>query len=156
MNIFFTNPNPIRCAEYLDNARCSKMILESCQMLATAVIENGGSAPYKSTHKNHPSTKWATESLDNWLWLWNHMVALAKEHKRRTGKTHKSFRVFIQSDIKLQARKLIPSKGITEKPNCAARKDMGICYKHIRNIYQAYQLYLQYRWKTDKRIPKWS
>lgn len=156
MNIFFTSKSPLQCAKYLDDVRCSKMILESCQMLATAVIVNGGTAPYKITHKNHPSTVWATKSLENWQWLWNHMVALAMEHKRRKGTIHKSFKVFINSDIKLQAQQLIPKLGLTSKPNCAARDSLGVSYKHMDNIYDAYKLYLNHRWKLDKRQPKWS
>lgn len=156
MNIFFTDPSPIKCAKYLDDKRVIKMILESCQMLATAVRENGGTAPYKSTHINHPSTKWATESYENWKWLWNHMVALAMEYKRRKGKVHKSFLIFIKSDIKSQAKNLIPSKGLTSKPNCAANDSKGINCKHIVDIYTAYQVYLNMRWDTDKRDPVWS
>lgn len=156
MNIFFTDPSPVKSAKYLDTKRVNKMILESCQMLATAITENGGTAPYKSTHKNHPSTKWAAESYENWKWLWNHMVALAMEYKRRRGKVHKSFLKFINSDIKLQARKVIPSKGLTSKPNCAANQSFGVSYKHIQDVYTAYQLYLADRWETDKMEPVWS
>lgn len=156
MNIFFTDPSPIKSAQYLDTKRVNKMILESCQMLATAVVENGGTAPYKPTHKNHPSTKWAAQSYENWKWLWNHMVALAMEYKKRRGKVHKSFQKFINSDIKLQAAKVIPSLGLTEKPNCAANESVGVSYKHIDDVYEAYQLYLNDRWDMDKREPVWT
>lgn len=155
MNIFFTDQCPIKCAKNLDTKRVNKMILESCQMLATAVNENGGSAIYKSTHKKHPSTLWATESYSNWRWLWNHMVALALEYKKRRGKVHASFKKFIKSDIKVQAKKYIQDKGLTDKPNCAARQDMGISYKHLDDVYTAYKLYLADRWETDKREPVW-
>lgn len=37
MNIFVTSPCPIESAQYLDNSRVNKMILESCQMLFTAL-----------------------------------------------------------------------------------------------------------------------
>ena len=156
MNIFFTDPNPKKCAQYLDNKRVVKMVLESCQMLATAVNERGGNAPYKSTHKNHPSNVWVRESYSNFMWLWRHMTFLAKEYESRYGKQHKSYLKFINSDILIQARKLLPRKGLTSKPNCAANQDKGISYKHISNIYQAYQLYLNDRWETDTNEVKWS
>lgn len=156
MNIFFTDKSPIKSAKYLDTKRVNKMILESCQMLSTAVIQNGGQAPYKSTHKNHPSTLWATHSYENWTWLWNHMVALALEYKKRRGKVHKSFLKFINSDIKLQAKKHIPSKGLTKKPNCAANQQFNVSYKHVENVYEAYKLYLNDRWDTDKLTPVWE
>ena len=156
MNIFFTDPSPIKSAKYLDTKRVNKMILESCQMLATAVNENGGKAIYKSTHKNHPSTKWATYSYDNWKWLWNHMVALAMEYKRRRGKVHASFMKFVKSDIKQQAMAVLPKNGLTDKPNCAANQSVGVSYKHVDDVYEAYKLYLCDRWETDKRTPVWD
>lgn len=156
MNIFFTDECPVKCAEYLDTKRVNKMILESCQMLSTAINENGGTGIYKSTHKNHPSTKWTTESYENWLWLWKHMVALGVEYKKRRGKVHKSFKTFVVSDIKKQARDFIPHNGITKKPNCAANKSVGLDFKNHNDIYEAYQLYLNERWDRDKREPTWS
>lgn len=132
------------------------MILESCQMLATAINENGGKAPYKSTHKNHPSNIWCRESYENWIWLWNHMVALQYEYKKRRGKVHKSFLIFLKSDVKLQAKKVIPSKGLTKKPNCAANKSKGVDCKHIGDIYEAYRQYLSMRWEGDKHEPRWD
>lgn len=156
MNIFFTDPCPKKCAEYLDTKRVNKMILESCQMLSTAINETGGQGIYKSTHKNHPSNVWARESYQNWLWLYHHMIALGMEYKRRRGKIHKSFRAFITSDIKRQAMQALPSKGLTKKPNCAANMSLGISYKDVDNIYKAYKLYLSDRWENDKREPIWE
>ena len=31
---------------------------------------------YKLAHKNHPSTIWVRSSLENYTWLYDHMVAL--------------------------------------------------------------------------------
>ena len=156
MNIFFTDPDPVKCAEYLDNKRVVKMVLESCQMLATAINETGGKAPYKSTHKNHPSNVWVRESYDNFMWLWEHMVALSDEYERRYGKKHKSYLIFTNSDILVQAQSLLPKLGLTSKPNCAANQDKGISYKHISDIYTAYKLYLNDRWETDTNDVQWS
>ena len=156
MNIFFTDPSPAQCAKNLDTKRVNKMILESCQMLATAINEHGGEAPYKSTHKNHPSNIWVRESYDNWLWLWKHMVALTWEYKKRRGKIHKSFLKFSDSNVKEQALELLGRKGLTGKPNCAARESLGISYKHVGNIYVAYQLYLNDRWESDRVEPVWD
>ena len=155
MNIFFTDPCVIQCAKNLDTKRVNKMILESCQMLATAINENGGKAPYKSTHKNHPSNAWTRESYENWVWLWKHMVALTWEYKRRRGKIHKSFLKFTNSNVKEQAVELLEKRGLTEKPNCAARESLGISYKHVEDIYLAYKLYLNDRWECDSVEPTW-
>lgn len=156
MNIFFTDKSPLKSAQYLDTKRVIKMILESCQMLATAINENDGVAPYKSTHKNHPSNVWSRESYENWNWLWYHMVSLQMEYKRRRGKVHKSFLIFLKSDIKLQARQLLPSKGLTKKPNCAANESKGVNFKHVDDIYDAYKQYLCVRWEGDAKEPTWK
>ena len=156
INIFFTSPCPLECAKNLDTKRVNKMILESCQMLSTAINENGGVGIYKSTHKNHPSTKWATESYENWMWLWKHMISLGIEYKKRRGKVHKSFKTFVLSDIRNKAECLLPKKGLTDFPNCAANKELGISYKHHKNVHTAYMLYLNARWDNDKREPTWS
>lgn len=156
MNIFFTDPCPIKCAENLDTKRVNKMILESCQMLCTAINLSGGISPYKSTHKNHPSSVWARKTLANWNWLWDHMVALTKEYEKRRGKTHLSYTKMMEADLPKIADKLLPNLPLTEKPNCAARKSMGISYKHVEDVYTAYQLYLDDRWNTDKFEPTWS
>ncbi len=47
-------------------------------------------APYKLSHKNHPMTLWAGDTLPNWGWTLLHGLALAKEYTRRYGKVHKS------------------------------------------------------------------
>lgn len=156
MNIFFTDPCPKKSAEYLDNKRVVKMILESCQMLSTAINELGGKAPYRSTHKNHPSNVWVRESYENFMWLWNHMEALSEEYLTRYGKQHKSYLIFKNSDILVQAKQLLPNKGLTKKPNCAANQSLGISYKHVEDIYSAYKLYLNDRWENDVNEVKWS
>ena len=79
MNIFKLD-EPIRsCAQMHCDKHVSKMILESAQMLCTALWVNGQSAPYKAVHAKHPCTLWAAESLDNWLWLKELAIYLNEE-----------------------------------------------------------------------------
>jgi len=72
-----------------DNLRTVKMLLESTQLLSSAMHLNGMIGCYKLTHKNHPSTRWATESSDNWINLFIHAMALNQEYEERFGKVHK-------------------------------------------------------------------
>lgn len=87
-----------------------KMPTESCQMLHTNSLyflfwEAHGREPslkeLKGFHKeshfsymmkpamlNHPSTIWARKNKANFMWLYNHAVALCKEYSYRYGKTH--------------------------------------------------------------------
>ncbi len=92
MNIFILDRNIRTCARYHADQHVIKMILESAQMLCAVINQTGGSAPYKSTHLNHPCTLWAGRSLSNWLWLQRLTLALNDEYRYRYRKTvdHKS------------------------------------------------------------------
>ena len=43
-------------------------------------VEN---VPYKQAHLNHPSTIWTRRSKSTYMWLYNHMIALGDEYKKR-------------------------------------------------------------------------
>ena len=95
MNIFYLDECPKKAAKLQYNKHVVKMILESAQMLCTAhhcygdkdQVEN---VPYKQAHLNHPSTIWTRRSKSTYMWLYNHMIALGDEYKKRYGKTHLS------------------------------------------------------------------
>ena len=88
MNIFYLDEDPKICAQYHCDKHLIKMILESCQLLCTAHWMTGGEAPYKKTHFNHPSNKWARESLSNYVWLCDLGMELCKEYTHRYGRLH--------------------------------------------------------------------
>jgi hypothetical protein len=147
MNIFATYNCPIKSAKNLDDSRVIKMILESAQMLSTALRINNAPAPYKSTHVNHPSNIWTRETRSNYIWVVNHMEALSKEYTARYGKIHASS-IYI-AGFKAGAV-FIPAGKLTPFANCAARSDMNINYKHIKNTHIAYRLYLCRRFMFQK------
>jgi len=99
MNIFYLNRKPDIAAQMMCDKHVVKMILESAQMLSTAhrVLDGDEYADrvglYKMTHKNHPSTKWARSTDENYDWLWAHMDALMKEYTYRYGKHHATERM---------------------------------------------------------------
>ncbi len=74
------------------------MILESVQMLCTALNKKGFSTPYKSTHVKHPCVLWVEESYANFLWLQDLALALNQEYRWRFDKScdHKSIAVLEQ------------------------------------------------------------
>jgi len=92
LNIFYLHEDPRKAAEYQYNKHVVKMILESAQMLCTAHHHygNGDNVPYKKAHYNHPSTIWVRENSLHYDWLYEHMMALGSEYKRRYGRTHMS------------------------------------------------------------------
>ena len=99
MNIFYLDKNPIVSAQMMCDKHVVKMILESAQMLSTAhrVLDGDEYADevglYKMAHKNHPSTIWVRSSLENYTWLYDHMVALMVEYTYRYGKHHATERL---------------------------------------------------------------
>lgn len=91
MNIFYLDSNPAICAAMHNDKHCVKMILETAQILSTAhhAYNSDVENLYKPTHKNHPSTVWATASAMNYQWLWQLLNELCKEYTHRYQKTHK-------------------------------------------------------------------
>lgn len=98
MNIFILDENIKKCAQYHCDQHVVKMILESAQMLCTALNKKGLSTPYKSTHVNHPCVLWVEKSYDNFIWLYNLAIALNTEYRYRFEKSadHKSVSVLEQ------------------------------------------------------------
>ena len=93
MNIFYLDECPDKAARLQYNKHVVKMILESAQMLCTAHHIYGNdwqreNVPYKQAHLNHPSTMWTRLCRANYMWLYNHMIALGDEYTKRYGRTH--------------------------------------------------------------------
>lgn len=139
MNIFYLSTDPEKAATFFYNKHVVKMILESAQLLCTAhVISDGESAdvPYKVTHKNHPSAIWARESVSNYIWLYDHMIALGKEYTRRYGKKHLTI---LKCEWPLSsAPKNISKIDLTPMPQC-----MPDQYKVPGNSVEAYWNYYE-------------
>ena len=146
MNIFVTNSCPKLSARYLDNKRVIKMALESTQMLCSALNLAGGTTPYKTAHKNHPCSIWARQSRANWLWLYDHAIALCNEYTLRYGKIHKCESILNNINTLVE---LLPIGQLTPFVNCTT-------HKNISNVFIAYQLELNDKWDKDKISPKWS
>jgi len=119
MNIFYLHQDPQTAARMACDKHTSKMIVESCQMLSTAhrvqdgieyydKTANGRKIKrwrhpnpnlepvlYKASHVRHPSTVWVMDSAWNYVWLYNHMLELNEEFKKRYGhvQNHQSVRL---------------------------------------------------------------
>lgn len=153
MNIFATSPDPVRSARSLDDQRLIKMILESCQILATALDMHGlrrDGMCYPS-HPHHPCIRWAAEYRDNWLWLWEHAIALDTERQRRYAhdRPHKTLSIMLDLKAHRLGRRL-PS-GTSTHANCAANKFYGLDFRHITDVHLAYRKYLAARWLLQSR-----
>jgi hypothetical protein len=153
MNIFAFDPDPWTCALWLDDVRKNKMILETTQLLSSAVAINDpswASRVYKPTHLGSPCAKWAMASRANFWWLYRYNMSLFQQQ----GK-HKSSELFPAFES-YERIGWFPSEDQTPFPNCAANSDLGISFKHIPDVHEAYRLYISERWKRDTIIVSWA
>lgn len=113
MNIFFVDSCPIKSAIHLHNRHCVKMVLESAQLLSTVRVMFGDNDTrlYKPTHVNHPSTKWIRTSLENYLWLLQHFVALLNEYTYRYGRPHACLKLLQVLALPING---FPEQGLTK------------------------------------------
>jgi hypothetical protein len=150
VNIFILDQNPKIAAGYHNDKHCVKMILESAQMLSTAVRLTGVDAGYKMTHKNHPCTVWCRASLANWMWLKSLASGLNEQFKLRFGhvRNHKSFDLICSLPVPE-----IEDIGITPFAQAMPEKYRDVNpVTAYRNFYMEEKRHLA-QWKNQ--IPEW-
>jgi hypothetical protein len=154
MNIFVLHTDPTIAARMQCDRHVVKMTLETAQMLSTAINELGGQAPYKSAHINHPCSVWARESLGNFLWLYEHGIALAAEYTKRYGKVHKSQAVIEEC---IEKMKLLPLYNLNRTAHPLCMPDQYKCDDAV----EAYRrLYIEDKsrfaqWNKTTMPPSW-
>ena len=113
MNVFYLDPDPVKCAKMHVDKHVVKMILEAGQMLSTSHRVLDGEEYYDRTKNNrrikrwrlsderedklwkasfvgHPCTQWTMESRMNYRWHATHALALCREYTHRYEKIHNS------------------------------------------------------------------
>lgn len=110
MNIFVLDNDIDQCARFHCDQHVGKMVLESTQILCTALNLRGVKTPYRSTHVHHPCVHWAGESQENFRWLVALTEALNREFcwRYQRGKDHAS--MVVLREIKNQQ---LESRGLT-------------------------------------------
>tara|TARA_B100001109_G_scaffold87984_1_gene71759 strand:- start:1744 stop:2244 length:501 start_codon:yes stop_codon:yes gene_type:complete len=165
MNIFVTDPSPIKSARVLPDKHIVKMPLETCQMLSIVASDKWGhgfgtlpkldGTPYateKGAFRNHPCTVWAQ---DNWTWLILHGLALCDEYTHRYNKVHSC-----QHTMK-HAAEIFPYQN--EYPKSYARAMPEIWkYDETIDTFEAYKTYIASKpWvatnylRDPSRKPNW-
>jgi len=115
MNIFYTDPNPSKCALQHCDLHMNKMLIEYAQLLSTAHRVLDGTEYkelskanrsikrwklanpiyehflYKATHVNHPSAIWVRDSGNHYAWLYTVWYELNKMYTAKTGKVHGTY-----------------------------------------------------------------
>jgi len=154
MNIFVLDWDVKKCAMYHNDKHVVKMILETAQLLCgvhhmtESPTEN---VPYKLSHKNHPCSIWARESITNYLWLCELGLELCYEYTHRYGKRHKSQDVI---EWCIENKPNLPEKGFTEPA-----KAMPEEYK-VKSVVESYRNYYRgekasfSKWK-NRQTPQW-
>ncbi|MCH1919603.1 pyrimidine dimer DNA glycosylase/endonuclease V [Shewanella sp. A3A] len=152
MNIFVLDKNITLCAQYHCDQHVIKMILESVQLLCTALNKQGFDTPYKSTHIKHPCVLWVEQSYDNFEWLVQLTYALNDEYRYRFDKAvdHKSIAVLRQIETLQYAR-----RGLTPFPQAMPEpfKVAGDAVQVYRSFYIGDKLRFA-KW-TKRPLPQW-
>lgn len=143
MNIFATYDSPIDSALALDDIRMNKMIVESAQMLSTALAFNAffHADLYKPCYENHPCTVWTRKSRKNFLWLCNHAMAMCAIFRMINGYSHKTERVI---DLASKNSIKVREGELTEFADCTT-------FKHRTDIpvIDRYKLFMNEKWDND-------
>lgn len=153
MNLFLPSPVIETSVQSLDDKRVNKMVLETAQLLSTAIriINPETIMPiYKMTHKNHPVNIWIRSSENNYKYALDYFVTICNEYAYRFGKTHKSQGLlphFVEFFKYICTEKNFP-RDQTPFANCTEFKE--------DEVHTAYKKTLMAKWERDKLIPKWS
>jgi hypothetical protein len=152
MNIFILDRDIETCAHYHCDQHVVKMILESVQMLCTALNKKGFTTPYRSTHVKHPCVLWVEESFANFSWLQNLALALNAEYRFRFQRDadHKSISV-----INEIANCGYENRGLTEFAQAMPDKYKvpGDAVKAYRRFYLGEKMKFA-KW-TRRGVPEW-
>ena len=162
MNIFFLDKTPELSAQYLCDKHIPKMLLESAQMLSTAVRkyeEETNGVPlaepiYKSAYPNHPMTKWVGETKGNFNWALENAIYIHEEYRFRFNKNHKSYKV-IQNIIDFELDAHLPEGDITTPPQCMPDEYRDKNYvTAYRKYYNTDKKYFA-KWEKGREQPEW-
>ena len=159
MNIFAIEGNEktgeidwVKSAKSQDNYRVVKMILESCQILSTALNEQGLKAPYRSFNPKHPACLWATESSENFRNLMKHCASMIQEYEARFDKTHKC------KEVLTRIGKMYKPENFPTNKTTPLRMAMPDYFKVKNNPVLSYRKYYaskpRMRYPKDK-VPEW-
>ena len=152
MNIFVLDTDPRKCSIYHNDKHVVKMILETAQLLSGVHWVEGGTAPYKLSHKNHPCAIWVRECIENYVWLCDLGIELSKEYSYRYGKRHKSQDIIewcLLNIPKIRSNGVMTQFALAMPDECK----IGTAVESYREYYKTEKRSLGV-WK-NRDIPKW-
>lgn len=184
MNIFILDNDPYLAARMQCDKHICKMIVESAQMLSTAhrmldgTVETRPSKSgkrmikyyrhpdeslentlYRAVHHHHPCTVWTMKNSNNYMWHYDHFLALCREYTYRYGKIHKT-ESLLKKTLKYTPKnikegwkyQMTPfALAMKAEPQCINENDIVQSYK---DYYQTKQERFKMAW-TRRSIPEW-
>ena len=157
----------MRAAQMQCDKHVPKMVVESAQMLASAVRRrhardeqmplNQQGNPYKGGYKNHPCTVWAGDCRENFQWLAQHAAELLSEYLFRFGKVHACTGPISRLT---NLRYLLPYSCLSPGGLTPVAQAMPDKYKShnaitaYRNYYRAEKASFA-RWERGRPAPEW-
>lgn len=165
MNLFILSLVHHICAESMFDKHISKMIIEAVQMLSTGKrildpedVEEKDLKIYKLAHKNHPTTIWIRNSLENYIWTLLMVEAMHNEWKYRYGhppdKMHASYLIAITLAKNLPNKSRFPEKGLTPFALAMPKEYKPAEYNSHEDAVDAYKRY--YQSPEKQRFAKWK
>lgn len=155
MNIFVLDTDPAKAAQLHCDAHVVKMILETTQILCTVRHMAGKPVPdgYKPTHQHHPCTKWAAESVANYIWLWTLLFWLHEEYEHRYYKIHASRRLLMPLTCGIPLGMSTRTPFVFAGPDSCIRPDIVQSYRALYRLKQT-TMKVSMRW-TNRPRPEW-
>lgn len=178
MNIFMVDSDPKIAAQMLVDKHIVKMPTETCQMLSTChrvldgryekkfnawsnryvsnyILENEKYQKYlmQACYINHPCNVWLRQSEENYIWLYEHYIALLEEYTFRYGKKH---RAGIAKNLLKKFPKNLGKKDRTQLIcSISSKTDMNNYneVENYRNFYLETKRHI-FSWK-NRSIPHW-
>ena len=162
MNLFTTSDNTKACVQALDDVLLGKSIVETAQMLSTAIhlndkIKNKPEGIYKKYNANEEHNKWVRENKTNYKWTIHYLIDALTEYSYRFDKTHDTWnvaKILVQYEQYFEDGEMTPftrkfSKDIENYDELMETKNT--CY--------AYQKYLSTKWRMKEeqgKTPNWT
>lgn len=159
MNIFIVSNNQTECAIALDDLRLRKMIVETAQMLSTAIRMQPEFSYvsylwdhkiYKKTHENHPCAIWVRAQTANYVWALGLLNKMLEEYKHRFNKLHKTGTIYNS------LASWVDKVGKWELEESPAPKCFHPDISRDLELREGYRRTLIIKWINDKRPPKWT
>lgn len=157
MNIFYLDSDPHVCASLYGDIHVNKMLIETAQLLSTAHRVCGSEIEgiYKSTHENHPCSRWVRECDKNYDWAWHLLKALCQEFRLRRGKRHATERLIplleACPDLPYAPEHTLPALAMPDEFKC---DDPVVSYR--RYYCQKFREgIVTYRWSEERQAPEW-